>query len=129
MGNGASETAIHLLSFALDNDSANLRCGLDRVMLLVRVVELLQASGALCAVCSLKTAMQTVIPHAVAIAIAGLLMEHHGYLCGQIVGVGLVWILSVGAPELIFSEDCRELRPFWRRPGIESGRSAFLRAG
>ena len=44
--------------------------------------------------------------------------------------MGLVRILRVCSPELIFAEDWGQLRPFRGRSGIVGGNSApFLRAG
>src|SRR5260370_15879764 len=73
--------------------------------------------------------MEAVMTHPVAVAIAGLLMQHDRDLGGQVVSVGLVWILGVGSPELIFRQDGRQFSPFRRRPSIVSGRSALLLAG
>ena len=89
---------IDLLPLALDDSGADLRCGLALLVLLVGVIELLQAGGALRAVRVLKAAVQAVVAHAVAIAVAGLLVQHVGNLRRQFIGVGLIGILGV-APQ------------------------------
>src|SRR5208283_4002691 len=61
-----------LLPLAFDNAGANLGRGLAFLMLLVGVVKLFQASGAARAVGIFITAVQAVVTHAIAIAIARL---------------------------------------------------------
>jgi hypothetical protein len=53
----------------------------------------------------LVTAVKAVVAHAVAIAIARLLMEDDWNLCREFIGVGLIWVLRVGSPELIFGKN------------------------
>src|ERR1035438_10132807 len=78
----------------------------------------------------LKTAVQAVVSHAVAIAVAWLLVEHGGNLGRQFVGVGLVWILCVRSPKIGLGESRRKLGPFRRRSGIVGGHASFfLRRG
>jgi hypothetical protein len=52
-----------------------------------------------------KTAVQTVVPHAIAIAIARLLMQNGRNLGSQFVGVELIRLLTVLTPKLISSQD------------------------
>jgi hypothetical protein len=59
--------------------------------------------------------MQAVVPHAVAEAVAGLLVQDDRNLRRQLIGVSLIGILSVRSPKLVFGEDGRELGPFRRR--------------
>ena len=54
---------------------------------------------------ALKAAMQAIVAHAVAEAIAGLLVEDGRNLRCQLVGVSLVRILSIRSPKLILSKD------------------------
>src|SRR5437660_11328001 len=56
----------------------------------VAVIQLFQAGGALGTVCILEAAVQAVVPHAVAVTVAWLLMQHDRYLGCQFVGVGLI---------------------------------------
>ena len=65
---------VDLLPLSLDNASADLGRGLALLVLLVGVVKLLQASRALGSMRVLKATVEAVMPHAVAIAVAGLLM-------------------------------------------------------
>src|SRR5579864_940548 len=76
---------VDLLPFALDDAGANLSSGLAFLVLQVRVIQLLQAGRALGAVGVFEAAMQAVVPHAVAIAVARLLMQHVGNLRGQFI--------------------------------------------
>src|SRR6202035_5596142 len=71
-----SRLQIDLLPFALDDAGANLGCCLAFLVLLIRVVQLFQAGGAAGAVRGLKAAMQAVVAHAVAVAVARLLVYH-----------------------------------------------------
>src|SRR5579862_4382856 len=99
-------------------------------MLLVGVVELLQASGALGSVRVLKAAVQAVVPHPVAIAIARLLMEHGGNLRRQFVSMRLIGILRIGAPKIRLGEGRRQLGALRRRSGVVGWNpSLFLGCG
>ena len=71
---------IDLLPLPFDDSGANLSGGLALLVLLIRVVKLLQAGGTLRAVSILKATVKAIVSHAVAIAIAGLLMNHVGDL-------------------------------------------------
>jgi hypothetical protein len=66
---------IDLFPLSLDDACANLGGGFALLVLLIGVVELFQTGGASGAVCVLVTAMEAIVTHAVAIAIAGLLVE------------------------------------------------------
>jgi hypothetical protein len=69
---------------------------------------------------ALKTAMKTIVTHSsVAIAIAGLLMQHGWNLGRQFISVGLKRVLSVLAPELFSAQDGRRL-------GALGGRSRIV---
>src|SRR5439155_1047024 len=67
---------VYLLPFAFDDSPANLRRCLMLFVLSIRVINLLQAGGALRSVRVLKATVKTVVAHAVAIAIARLLMQY-----------------------------------------------------
>ena len=122
---------VDLLPLAFDDSGADLRCRLAFLVLLVGVVKLLQAGRALRSVGILEAAVQAVVAHAVAIAVAGLLMEHVRNLRRQFVGVRLVRILRVRAPEVGLGQKRRQFRPFRRRSGIvgRDAASFFLRRG
>jgi len=110
---------IDLLPFSLDDSGANLSGRFAFLMLLVGVVELLQASRALRSVGALKAAMQAVVAHAVAISVARLLVQDVGNLRGELVGVRLVRILRISSPQIGLGENPRQRRAFRRRPGIK----------
>src|SRR5205807_5273795 len=114
---------VDLLPVAFDDSGANLGGRFPLLALLVRIVELFKASGALRAVGILEAAVQAVVPHAVAITVARLLMNHVGNLGRQFVGVGLIRVLGVGSPEICLGKDRGQLRAFRRRGGIK-GRNA-----
>src|SRR5262249_31095477 len=61
-----------------------------------------------------------VVTHAVAVAVAGLLVNHVRDLGRQFVGVRLVRILRVRSPKLLRPENGRELVTFCRRGSVES---------
>src|ERR1700757_1748063 len=71
---------IDLLPFALDDGSGDLGRRFALLVLLVGVIELLQAGRALRSMSILEAAVQAVVPHPIAVAIAGLLMQHAGNL-------------------------------------------------
>jgi hypothetical protein len=74
-------------------------------VLLIRVIELLQAGGALGSVGVFKAAVETVVTHAIAIAITRLLMKNLRDLRREFVSVGLVRILGVSAPKVGFGQN------------------------
>jgi hypothetical protein len=90
-------------------------------VLLVRIIKLLQTGSASGSVRVLKTAMEAVVPHAVAEAIAGLLVQDDRNLRSQLIRMSLVGILSVRSPKLVLGEDGRELGPFRRRTIVVRG--------
>ena len=67
-------------------------------VLSIRVINLLQAGGALRSVRVLKATVKTVVAHAVAIAIARLLMQYGRNPGGKLIRVSLEWILSILSP-------------------------------
>ena len=67
-------------------------------VLSIRVIILLQAGGALRSVRVLKATVKTVVAHAVAIAIARLLMQYGRNPGGKLIRVSLEWILSILSP-------------------------------
>src|SRR5271170_106064 len=67
---------IDLFPFTPNNSSPNLGRGLTSLVLLIGVIELLQAGCAPGSVSIFVTAVQAVVAHAVAVTVAGLLMEH-----------------------------------------------------
>src|ERR1035438_1854637 len=69
---------VDLLPFALDNPGANLRGSLALLVFLIGVIKLLQTGRALSAVSILKAAVQAVVAHSIAVAIARLLMQDVG---------------------------------------------------
>src|SRR5580698_1670094 len=114
------------LPVSVGDAGANLGCGLAFLVLLIRVVKLLQARGAACSVRVFIAAVQTVVAHAVAIAVAGLLVEHGRNLRRQLIGMSLVGILRVRSPEIGLGEYRWEFGPVRRRPGVVSGDAAFI---
>src|SRR5579863_7363605 len=99
---GRGRLQINLLPVALDDASPDLRRRLALLVLLIRVVELLQAGRALRTMRILKAAMQAIVPHAVAIAVARLLMQHIRNLRRELISVGLKSVLRVRAPQIGF---------------------------
>src|SRR5579864_60133 len=95
---GGRRIQIDLLPLSLDDSGADLGRAFALFVLLVRIVQLLQASGTLRSMGILKAAVETVVAHPVAVAVAGLLMEHRRNLRRQFVGVSLVRILRVRSP-------------------------------
>src|SRR5207248_2611105 len=89
---------VYLLPFAFDDSPANLRRCLMLFVLSIRVINLLQAGGALRSVRVLKATVKTVVAHAVAIAIARLLMQYGRNPGGKLIRVSLEWILSILSP-------------------------------
>ena len=53
-------------------------------------------------------------------------MQDGGNFRRELVGVGLVGMLRVGAPELIFGQDGRQLGPGRRRACVKRGDGAFF---
>src|SRR5258708_12917035 len=64
------------LPIAFDDARSNLGRGLPLLVLLMGVIEFLQAGGAARAVRGFEAAVQAVVAHAVAIAVARLLVQH-----------------------------------------------------
>src|ERR1700720_1562241 len=95
---GCGGLQVYLFPLTFDDAMPNLCCGLTFLVLLVGVVNLLETGGALGSVRAFETAVQAIVSHAVAIAIAGLLMQYGWDLRRQIVGMGLIRRLRVGAP-------------------------------
>src|ERR1700722_19377937 len=116
---------VDLLPLAFHNAGANLGCCLALLVLLVAVVKLFQASRALRAVGAFKAAVEAVVAHAVAEAIARLLVKHVWNLRRQLIRVGLVSILRVGAPQVSLGQNRRQLRSLGRRRGIVGWHGAF----
>src|ERR1700731_1366986 len=127
--NGRSGFEVYLLPFALDDALTNLCRRPALLVLLVGIVNLLEAGRTAGPVRVFKAAMQAVMPHAVAIAIAGLLVKHRWNLSCQIVGVSLIGRSSVGAPELVFAKDGRQSCTFGRRSRVESRHPTLVLAG
>jgi hypothetical protein len=76
----------------------------------------------------LEAAMQAVVAHAIAVAIARLLVEHIGNLGCEFISVGLIWILGVGSPKTSLAQDSRQLGALRRRRRI-IGRDSSLFLG
>src|SRR5438270_5757548 len=91
---------IDLLPLSLNNSRPDLGGGFALLMLLVRVIKLFQAGRALRSMGVFKTAVQAVVAHAIAIAVARLLMENSGNLRRQFIRVSLIGILRVRTPEV-----------------------------
>ena len=89
---------VYLLPFAFDDSPANLRRRLMLLVLGIGVINLLQAGGTLRPVRVLKTTVKAVVAHAVAIAIARLLMQYGRNPGGKLIRVGLKRVLSVFSP-------------------------------
>jgi hypothetical protein len=97
---------VYLLPFALYDALAYLRGRLSLFIHRVRVVKLLQANRTLGPVDALETAVKTIVPHpAIAVAIAGLLVQDGGNFGRQFVGVTLKRVLSVIAPQLLLAQN------------------------
>src|ERR1700680_1526601 len=120
---------VYLLPLALDDALTNLCRRPALLVLLVGIVNLLEAGRTAGPVRVFKAAMQAVMAPAVAIAIAGLLVKHRWNLSCQIVGVSLIGRSSVGAPELVFAEDGWQLCALGRRSSVESRHPTFFLAG
>src|ERR1700737_3625192 len=73
--NGRSSFEVYLLPFALDDALTNLCRRPTLLVQLVGIVNLFEAGGTAGPVRVFKAAMQAVMAHAVAIAIAGLLVK------------------------------------------------------
>src|SRR5580698_4639321 len=109
---------VHLPPVSGNDSFADLDGRLALFMLRVRIIQLFQANVATRPVSSFKTTVQAVVSHAIAIAIARLLMQSGRDLSRQFVGVDLIRLLAIGAPELIAFQDRRKLGVFRRRGGI-----------
>src|ERR1700674_339752 len=127
--NGRSRFEVYLLPLALDDGLTHLCRRPTLLVLLVGIVNLLEADSTAGAVRAFKATMQAVMAHAVAIAIAGLLVKHRWNLSCQIVGMSLIRRSSVGAPELVFAEDGRQLCALGWRSSVESRHPTFFLAG
>jgi hypothetical protein len=87
----------------------------------IAVVQLFQAGSALSRVRGLETAMQTLMSDCpVTITIARLLVDDIGYPGGQLVGMYLVTVLKIIAPEAVFGQDRGKLLAFRRGTGVKS---------
>src|SRR5215475_9600460 len=84
---GCGRLQVDLLPIPLDDSGPDLGGGLALLVLLVGVIQLFQAGCALRPMRTLKAAMQAVMPHAVAVAVARLLMKHARDLGRQLVSV------------------------------------------
>ena len=74
----------------------------------------------------LEAAVKAIVAHAVAIAVAGLLMEYVGDLGRQFVGMRLKRILGVRTPQIRLGQDRWQLCPFWWWPGVVGWNAASL---
>src|SRR5579864_1834170 len=118
---------IDLLPFSFNDSGADLGGGLAFFVFLVGVVEFLQAGRALRPMRAFKAAMQAVVAHAVAIAVARLLVEHVRDLRCQLIGVPLVGVLGVRAPQVRLGQDGRQLRAFRWRSSVVGWDASFVR--
>ncbi len=123
---GRGRQQIDLLPLSLDNSVAYLSRSLAFFVLLVGIIQLFQAGGALRSVRVLKAAVQAVVAHAVAIAVTRLLMENVRNLGRQFIGMGLVGILRIRSPKVGLGQEGRQLRSFGRRSGIVRGNSSLF---
>src|SRR5215475_2170945 len=117
---------IDLLPLPLDDSGTNLGCGLALPVLFVGVIQLFQAGRTLGSVGILKTAVQTVVTHPVAITVTGLLMDYVGDLGRQLVRVSLKGILGILTPQIRLGQDRRQLCALGRRPGVVGRDAAHL---
>src|SRR5262249_22814723 len=92
----------------------------------VTVEQLLHAGVALGAVGIFEATVKAVVSHAVAIAIAWLLMQDSRNLGGQFVGLGLVRVLGVLAPKVLLGKNRRQFCAFRRRTGVVGRNASFL---
>src|SRR3984893_1432484 len=127
--NRRSRFEVYLLPLALDDALLNLCRRPALLVLLVGIVNLFEAGSAPGPVRVFKAAVQAAMAHAVAIAIAGLLVKHRRNLSCQIVGVSLIGRSSVGAPELVFAKDGRQLCALGWRSSVESRHPTLFLAG
>jgi hypothetical protein len=98
---GSRGLQVYLLPIALYDALPDLSGCLSLLVHAVGVIQLFQANRALGPVAPLKTAMKTIVAHpAVAVAVAGLLMQNDGNFGRQFVGVTLKRVLRIRAPEL-----------------------------
>ena len=95
-------------------------------MLRIRIVQFLQANVAARAMRVLEATMQAIVSHAIAITIARLLMQYGWNLGRQFIGMQLIGLLAVIAPQLIPAQDGRQFRTFRRRGCIKSWNCGFL---
>src|SRR5215472_12915565 len=82
----------------------------------------------MCAMGAFKAAVQALVAHAtVAVAVTGLLIDNVLDLRGQFVRVRLKWVPVVFAPQLIFTENRRQLSAFRGWTGMKSREAILLR--
>src|SRR5580704_8062404 len=89
---------VHLPPVSSDDSFADLSGSLALLMLRVRIVQLFQANFSARAMSVFKTTVQAVVSHAIAIAIARLLMQRRWNLGRQFVGMNLIRLLAVSTP-------------------------------
>ena len=92
---------------ASNHPCSDLRRRLLQPGLFVRVEDLLHANAAARAMRRFEAAVQAVVPHALAVAVARQLINDVGNLRRQQISLGLVRILKRVAPELVFREYLR----------------------
>ena len=88
---------------------ADLRRRLSQLCLAIGVNAFLHAGRALCPVKDFKAAMQAVVAHrTIAVAVAGLLVQHRRNLCGHLVRSHLVRMREIWPGKLRATEDGRQ---------------------
>src|SRR5580704_832105 len=106
---GSRRLQVYLLPLALHDALTNLGGGLSLFVHGVGIVELFQANRTLGPMYALKTAMKTIVSHpTIAVAVAGLLMQHGRDLGRQFVSMTLKRILCVVAPQLLPAQNRRK---------------------
>ena len=98
---------------------ANLLGSLALLVHGIRVVELFQTNGALRTVCIFEAAVQTVMPHTVAVAVARLLVQDRGNLGRQLIGMGLERSTERWVPTTGPGRGWEAISSLCRRPGVK----------
>jgi hypothetical protein len=117
------------LPLALLDSGADLLGRLALFVLEVGVVKLFEAVRADSGVRGFVAGAQAAVPHAVAVAVAGLLVDDVGDLCGKLVGAFLVRVLELRSPELLGRKNCGEFGYLGRRSGMVGRDASALSEG
>ncbi len=106
---------VYFSPLTADNSLPYLPCRLSLLVHGICVIEFFHANVTLRAVCIFKAAMQTVVPHTVAVTIARLLVQNGWNLFSQLIRMRLEIVAGVLSPKVL---PCRELQVIlFRSPG------------